>query len=92
MYPNVQALVEEMPFSERMDDTVLENMVDIVLRRSGLNEELDPVEAAVYRGAGRRPRRRFGLRELARILLLRELFGRRFDRRGRFGEYYAGRR
>ena len=83
LHPLVASAADEMRRDRRpLTSNMLDDAVDDVVRRSGMWDEDDPAEAyPVQAGFGRRPIGRIGrghhnrntLRDIARILFLREL-------------------
>lgn len=85
IYPYVTMKMSELslqqPWDTQITDEMIRKMADDIVTRSGMAMDTDddpPELIPVQRGGYRRPRRdRNTLQELARILLLRELAGRR---------------
>lgn len=83
LYPQAMAMAEQLD-PARMTRADVDAMADEMIRRAGLwhemADDMDAVSTANAFGFRRRPRQEF-LRDIAGILLLRELFDRHHRRR-----------
>lgn len=79
MYPFVLMEANRFPLDMELTDDMLNNMSDEIIRKSGLEakDEMEKDATTVQQGFGRHRGNREPVRDIARILLLRELAGRR---------------